>query len=187
MIADFLGASPSYDDTNFIATTASVIGDVRLGAHTSIWFNATVRADVNWITIGASSNIQDNAVVHVTNRSAPTIIGSFVTVGHGAVVHGCTIEDRVLVGIGAVILDHAVLGTDSLIGARALVTSRTKIPPRSLVLGSPAKVVRELSADEVRKVRSYAENYVEYSRIYRGAYRPDRNPYHDGRPGSAGS
>lgn len=187
MIADFLGASPSYDDTNFIATTACVVGDVWLGPHTSIWFNATVRADVNWIAIGASSNIQDNAVVHVTNRSAPTSIGSFVTVGHAAVVHGCTIDDRVLVGIGSVILDHAVIGSDSLIGARALVTSGTKIPPRSLVLGSPAKVVRELSADEIREVRSYAESYVEYSRIYRGAYRPNRNPYYDGRPDSAGS
>ncbi len=182
MITDFLGAFPAYDETNFIASTASVVGNVRLGAHTSIWFNATVRADVNWIRIGSNSNVQDNAVVHVTNRTGPTDIGSLVTVGHGAVVHGCTIGDRVLVGIGSVILDHADIGSDSLIGARALVTSGTRIPPRSLVLGAPARVVRELTDAEVRNVRKYAENYVQYSRIYRGEDKPDHNPFFDDPP-----
>ena len=179
MIRPFLDASPRFDDSNFIASSAEVIGDVTLGLETSIWFHATVRGDVHRIVIGAASNVQDNAVVHVTNGTAPTTIGDEVTIGHSAVVHGCTIEDRVLVGIGAVILDHAVIGHDTLIGARALVTGRTEIPPRSLVVGSPARVVRTLTDEEVSSVRRYAENYVLYSRIYRGVERPASNPFYD--------
>lgn len=179
MIRPFLQAYPVYDDSNFIASSAEVIGDVRLGEGASIWFNATVRGDVNWIRIGRASNVQDNAVVHVTNRTASTRIGEEVTVGHSAVVHGCTIDDRVLVGIGSVILDHAVIGADSIIGARALVTGRTEIPPRSLVLGSPAKVVRSLTEEEVASIRRYAANYLAYSAIYRGEDRPATNPYYD--------
>ncbi|MDX1429345.1 MAG: gamma carbonic anhydrase family protein [Rhodothermales bacterium] len=179
MIAEFLGAQPVYDDTNFIASTASVIGDVRLGSDSSVWLNATVRGDVNWIRIGKCTNIQDNAVVHVTNRTAPTSIGDFVTIAHGAVVHGCTIRDRVLIGIGAVILDGAEIGSDSIVGASALVTSGTRIPARSLVLGSPARVIRELTKEEVAGIRANADNYVQYSRIYRGVDRPDHNPYYN--------
>lgn len=179
MIRDFIGASPAYDDSNFIAPSADVIGDVGLGRNASIWFNSTVRGDVNWIRIGEASNIQDNAVVHVTHGTAPTDIGAYVTVGHSAVVHGCTIEDGSLIGIGAVILDHAVIGEGSLIGARALVTSRAKIPPRSLVMGSPARVVRELSDEEVADVRQFAVNYVRYRGIYLGEEVPETNPYYD--------
>ncbi len=179
MIRPFLNAYPVFDDSNFIASSAEVIGDVQLGEGASIWFNATVRGDVNWIRIGRASNVQDNAVVHVTNRTAPTRIGDEVTIGHSAVVHGCTIEDRVLVGIGSVILDHAVIGSDSIVGARALVTGRTVIPPRSLVLGSPARVVRSLTEEEVESIRRYAENYLKYSAIYRGEVRPERNPFYD--------
>ncbi len=179
MISEFLGAHPSFDATNFIAPTASVIGDVRIGPHSSIWFNATVRGDVNWVRIGECSNVQDNAVIHVTNRTAPTSIGDYVSIAHSAVVHGCTVNDRVLVGIGAVILDHAEIGSDTLIGARALITAGVRIPPRSLVLGSPARVVRQLAKEEVDSVRAFAENYLEYSRIYRGVDRPSTNPYYD--------
>ncbi len=179
MIAEFLGARPEFDATNFIASTASVIGDVRIGVHSSIWFNATVRGDVNWIRIGRCSNVQDNAVVHVTNRTAPTSIGDYVTIGHSAVVHGCTVNDRVLVGIGSVILDHAEVGSDTLIGAGSLITSGVRVPPRSLVLGSPAKVVRELTTEEVATVRRYAEHYLEYSRIYLGVDQPAANPFYD--------
>jgi carbonic anhydrase/acetyltransferase-like protein (isoleucine patch superfamily) len=118
-------------------------------------------------------------VVHVTTRTAPTLIGDRVTVGHSAVVHGCTVEDDVLVGIGAVILDHAVIGHDSLVGARALVTGGTRIPPRSLVLGSPARAVRSLTDEEVEQVHAYARNYVGYARIYRGVDQPARNPFYD--------
>jgi carbonic anhydrase/acetyltransferase-like protein (isoleucine patch superfamily) len=179
MLHPFLDAVPRLDDSVFIAESAQVIGDVHLGPESSVWFNAVVRGDVNWIRIGARSNIQDNAVVHVTNRTAPTLIGDRVTVGHSAVVHGCTVEDDVLVGIGAVILDHAVIGHDSLVGARALVTGGTRIPPRSLVLGSPARAVRSLTDEEVEQVHAYARNYVGYARIYRGVDQPARNPFYD--------
>lgn len=179
MIGSFIGAAPIYDGSNFIADSADVIGDVTLAKNASIWFNATVRGDVNWIRIGEGSNVQDNAVVHVTHGTAPTLIGNHVTIGHSAVVHGCTIEDGALIGIGAVVLDHAVIGEGSLIGARSLVTSRTKIPPRSLVMGSPAKVVRELTDDEVAEVRQFALNYVRYRAIYLGEETPDANPFYD--------
>lgn len=178
MIRSFLGADPHYDDSNFIAPSADVIGDVTLGRGVSIWYHATVRGDVNWIRIGEGSNVQDNAVVHVTHGTAPTQIGAYVTIGHGAIVHGCTIEDGVLVGMGAVILDHAVIGEGSLVGARALVTGGTQIPPRSLVVGVPAVVKRQLTDDEVRNVRSYAENYLRYSAIYRGEVTPETNPFY---------
>lgn len=178
MIHPFLDAWPVYDDSNFIAPSAQVIGDVTLGSESSVWFNATVRGDVNWIRIGSCSNVQDNAVVHVMKGTAPTLIGDWVTIGHSAVVHGCTVEDRVLIGIGSVTLDHAEIGSDTIVGARALVTSGTRIPPRSLVLGSPAKVVRELTDEEVASIRQYAENYLRYSAIYRGVERPKRNPFY---------
>lgn len=178
MIRPFLGVSPQYDDSNFIAPSAAVIGDVVLGAGASIWFNATVRGDVNWIRIGAASNIQDNAVVHVTNGVAPTQVGDGVTVGHGAIVHGCTVEDNVLVGMGAVLLDHAVIGRDSIVGAKALVTTGTRVPPRSLVLGSPARVVRSLSDEEVASIRLFAQNYLKYSALYQGEDTPQENPFY---------
>lgn len=179
MILSFLNKTPQFNERNWIAPSADVIGDVHLGELASIWFNATVRGDVNYIRIGERSNIQDNAVIHVTNRVAPTIIGNDVTVGHSAVVHGCTIEDMVLVGMGAVILDHAVIGTETIIGAKALVTARTIIPPRSLVLGAPAKVVKTLTDDDVASIRAFAENYVKYSTIYRGEWQPETNPFYD--------
>lgn len=178
MIIPFIDKHPQYDESNYVAPSADVIGDVVLGQNASIWFNATVRGDVNWIRIGANSNVQDNAVIHVTHGTAPTLIGEYVTVGHGAIVHGCTLEDNVLVGMGAVILDQAVIGKDSIVGAKALVTGRTVIPPRSLVMGSPARVVRELSDEEVEKIRAYADHYLQYSAIYRGAVKPETNPFY---------
>lgn len=186
MIRPFLDAYPSFDDSNFIAPSAEVIGDVTLGARASIWFNTTVRGDVNWIRIGEDSNVQDNTVVHVTNRVAPTEIGARVTIGHSAVVHGCTVEDDVLVGMGAIILDHAVIGHDSIVGARALVTARTIVPPRSLVLGSPARVVRALTDEEVASIRTYADNYLHYGRIYLGLEVPERNPFYERAPMARG-
>lgn len=179
MIHSFIGKYPVFNDENWIAPSADVIGDVVLGEKSSIWFNATVRGDVNFIRIGNFSNVQDNAVVHVTNRTAPTRIGNYVTIGHSAVVHGCTLEDNVLVGMGAIILDHAVIGQDSIVGANALVTSRMVVPARSLVLGSPAKVVRTLSDEEVAYIRKFADNYVRYSAIYRGEDQPETNPFYD--------
>ena len=179
MIHSFIGKSPEFDETNWIAPSADVIGDVVMGKYSSIWFNATVRGDVNRIHLGDYSNVQDNAVVHVTNRTAPTHIGNHVTIGHSAVVHGCTLEDNVLVGMGAIILDHAVIGHDSIIGAKALVTSRMVVPPRSMVLGAPARVVRQLTDDEVAYIRKFADNYVKYSAIYKGDEVPETNPFYD--------
>ncbi len=178
MIRPFLDKSPAYDDSNFIAPSAEVIGDVVLGKGASIWFNATVRGDVNWIRIGAATNVQDNVVIHVTKGKAPTRIGARVTVGHGAILHGCTVEDEVLIGMGAVVLDHAVVGTNSLVGARALVTARMEISPRSLVLGAPARVVRTLTDAEVDDIRRHADNYLRYSALYRGEETPATNPFY---------
>lgn len=179
MIESFLGAAPQYDDSNFIAQTAVVIGDVTLGPQASVWHNVTIRGDVNWIRIGRASNVQDNTVVHVTHGTAPTDIGDYVTIGHGAIIHGCTIEDNVLIGMGATVMDHAVIGRDSIVGARALVTQRTEVPPRSLVLGHPAEVVRELTDEEVSTIRSYADNYMRYRAIHKGDEVPAENPYYD--------
>lgn len=179
MIKPFLGVHPQVDDSNFIAETAVLIGDVTLGRGASIWHHVTIRGDVNWIRIGEASNIQDNSVVHVTHRTAPTDIGAYVTVGHKAMIHGCTIEDVVLIGMGAIVMDHAVIGAESIVGAGAVVTARTEVPPRSLVLGTPAKVVRSLTDEEVATIRPYAENYLRYSAIHRGDEMPDDNPYYD--------
>lgn len=179
MIQPFLDVQPQFDDSNFIAETAVVVGDVTLGRGASIWHHVTIRGDVNWIRIGTASNVQDNTVVHVTHGTAPTDIGDYVTIGHGAIIHGCTIEDNVLIGMGATVMDRAVIGRDSIVGARALVTQRTEVPPRSLVLGHPAEVVRELSDEEVSTIRQYAENYLRYSAIHRGDETPDENPYYE--------
>ena len=178
MIREFIGRTPRLDETAFVADSAEVIGDVSLGRHGSVWFNATVRGDVNRIVIGDESNVQDNAVIHVTHGTAPTTIGNRVTIGHSAVVHGCTIEDEVLVGIGSIILDHAVVGTQSIVGAGALVTGGMRIPRRSMVLGVPARVVRPLTDEEVATLADYAANYVRYKNIYTGVETPDRNPFY---------
>lgn len=168
MIHSFSGTQPTIDETNFVAPSADVIGDVILGRRTSVWFNATIRGDIHWIRIGDESNVQDNAVIHVTSDTGPTRIGNRVTIGHSAVVHGCTIEDHVLIGMGAIILDNAVIGRDSIVGAGALVTARTIVPPGSMVLGSPAKVVRRLTENEIEGIGKFADNYLRNSAIYLG-------------------
>ncbi|HYE59217.1 MAG TPA: gamma carbonic anhydrase family protein, partial [Rhodothermales bacterium] len=168
MLHPFIGRAPVFDETVWIAPSADVIGDVVFGPECSVWFQAVVRGDVNYVRLGARTNVQDGAVLHVTNRTAPLVIGDDVTIGHGAIVHGCTVRDRVLVGMGAVVMDHAVIGEDTILGARTLVTQGVEIPPRSLVIGAPAKVVRSLTDDEVATVRRFASNYVRYSRIMLG-------------------
>src|SRR6202142_352978 len=142
----FLRKKPKLGQGVYIAKTPVVIGDVTLGAHSGVWFGAVLRGDINRIVVGHHSNIQDNAVLHLAD-DFPCVLGNWVTVGHGAIVHACTVGDETLVGMGAVILDGAVIGRQSLIGAKALVTQGTKIPPGSLVLGVPAKVVRKLSKE----------------------------------------
>jgi carbonic anhydrase/acetyltransferase-like protein (isoleucine patch superfamily) len=155
----FLRKQPVLGSDVYIAKTAVVLGDVTLGANSSVWYNAVVRGDINRIVIGDYSNIQDNAVVHLAD-DYPCLIGRYVTVGHSAIVHACVIEDECLIGMGATVLDGAVIGAQSIVGANALVTQGTIIPPGSMVLGSPAKVVRSLSLEDRALIRTWAEKYV---------------------------
>lgn len=143
MIIEFQGISPTLDKKTFIADGAKVIGAVTMKEFSSVWFNTVVRGDVNRIEIGCYSNIQDNSVVHVAD-DRPTIIGDYVTVGHGAIIHGCTIEDHCLIGMGATVLNGAVIGKGSIIAAGALVKENQVIPPNSLVVGVPGKVVKSI-------------------------------------------
>ena len=156
----FLRAKPQLGAGVYIASTAVVIGDVRLGDHSSVWYNAVVRGDINYIQIGHRTNIQDNAVLHLADEF-PCIVGNYVTVGHSAIVHACTIGDEVLVGMGATILDGTVIGDQCLIGANALVPGSMRIPDGSLVLGSPAKVVRPLTPEERSGLKHWADKYVD--------------------------
>lgn len=164
-IETFDGIQPIIHPSAFIAASADVIGRVTIGEEASIWYNATLRGDINDITIGPRSNVQDNAVIHLADNFG-CHIGELVTVGHSAILHACQVKDEVLIGMGAIVLDGSVIGERSIIGAGALVTGGTLIPPGSLVLGSPAKVVRTLSLDEQAKVKSWAEKYVLGSRKY---------------------
>src|SRR5436190_15040092 len=155
----FLRRKPVLGQGVYLAHGAVVVGDVAIGAHSSVWYNAVLRADINRIVVGHHTNIQDNAVLHVADEF-PCLLGNYVTVGHSAIVHACRIGDEVLVGMGAVVLDGAVVGRQSLIGAKALVTQGMKIPPGSLVLGAPAKVVRPLTAKERGNLKYWALKYV---------------------------
>ena len=166
--------TPDVGDKSWIAPSADVIGNVTMGEECSIWFGCVVRGDVHYITIGDRTNIQDLSMVHVThykhedmNDGNPTVIGSDVTVGHRVMLHGCTIEDACLIGMSATILDGAVIGKESIVGAGALVTKNKVFPPRSLIMGSPAKVVRELSDEEVKELYASARRYVEFKEDYR--------------------
>jgi gamma-carbonic anhydrase len=161
----FLLKKPAFGKGVYIAQGAVVLGDVTLGDYSSVWCNAVLRGDINRITVGHHTNIQDNAVLHLADDFL-CILGNYVTVGHGAIVHACTVGDQVLVGMGSTILDGAVIGEQSLVGAGALVTPRTQIPPGSLVLGSPAKVVRELSLEERAELKTIAEKYVRLAAYY---------------------
>jgi carbonic anhydrase/acetyltransferase-like protein (isoleucine patch superfamily) len=156
----FLRQKPKLGQSVYLAKTAVVLGDVTLGDHASVWYNAVLRGDINHIVVGHHSNIQDNAVLHLAD-DYPCLVGNWVTVGHSAIVHACTVGDECLVGMGAVILDGAEIGAQSLIGAKALVKQGMKIPPGSLVLGAPAKVARELTAAERANLKWWAQKYVD--------------------------
>lgn len=164
-IAHFLGCTPQIAPSAYIAPHTFIAGDVEIGEEASIWPCCSLRGDIASIRIGAHSNVQDGSVVHVADN-LPAIIGEWVTIGHNATVHACTLEDEVLIGMGAIVLDGARIGARSIVGANATVTMHTQIPPGSLVLGSPAKVVRELSPEEQAGVRVWAERYVKLSRVY---------------------
>jgi carbonic anhydrase/acetyltransferase-like protein (isoleucine patch superfamily) len=168
VIRTYQGIKPTIPDSCFIEETAVVIGDVVMGDDCSVWFHAVVRGDVYYIRIGTRTNIQDLCMLHVTHDTHPLIVGNEVTVGHHVVLHGCTIKDRVLVGMGAIIMDGAVIGEDSVVGAGALVTEGTIVPPKSLMLGSPAKVKRPVTDKELAWIKESADNYVSYARTYMG-------------------
>ncbi len=164
-IESFMHHQPVIAPSAFIAPSADIIGRVTLHELTSVWYHATLRGDINEIVIGPRSNVQDNVVIHLADDYG-CHVGELVTVGHSAILHACTVKDEVLVGMGAIVLDGAVIGERSIIGAGALVTGGTVIPPGSLVLGSPAKVVRTLSLDEQADVKKWALKYVDGSRRY---------------------
>jgi carbonic anhydrase/acetyltransferase-like protein (isoleucine patch superfamily) len=167
MFVAYDGRTPRIDPSAYLVASAVVVGDVTIGPQSSVWFHAVVRGDIEPIRIGARTNVQDNATLHVVGGRFATTLGDGVTVGHNAVVHGCTIEDGALVGMGAIVLDGALVGRESLVGAGAVVAPGTRVPPRSLVLGSPARVVRALTEDELARLHAAAANYVEYARRYR--------------------
>jgi carbonic anhydrase/acetyltransferase-like protein (isoleucine patch superfamily) len=168
MLRPYRGRLPVVDPTAYVDSSAQIIGDVEIGAESSVWMNAVVRGDVNHIRIGRRSNIQDGTIVHVMHDTHPTAIGDDVTIGHSAVVHGCTIDDRVLIGMGAILLNGATVGADSIVAAGSLVPEGAVIPPRSLAMGSPAKVRRPLSDAEVASILEYSGNYVKYRLDYMG-------------------
>jgi len=166
MLIAYKGIEPKVHATVFVEETARIIGDVEIGEQSSIWFNAVIRGDVNHIRIGKRTNVQDNSTLHVTKDIFPLIIGSDVTIGHSVILHGCTVRDRCLIGMGSIILDNAEIGEDSIIGAGALVTEGMKVPPGSLVVGLPGKVVRPLKPEEISRIAKSSLNYIEYARNY---------------------
>lgn len=166
MLRPYKDRLPEVHPTAYIDQSSHVIGDVTIGEHSSVWMCVVIRGDVNYIRIGDRTNIQDGTVVHVMHDTCPTVIGNDVTIGHGAIVHGCTIADRVLIGMGAIVLNGASIGKDTIVAAGSLVTERMVIPARSLVMGSPAKVKRPLNDAEVASIQEYADNYVRYKRDY---------------------
>ena len=173
MIHSFKNTLPILGKDTWVAPSADIVGDVACGEDCSIWFGCVVRGDVHYIKIGNRVNIQDLSMIHVTHYKKadksdgnPTIIGDDVTIGHRVMLHGCTIESACLIGMSATILDGAVIGEESIVGAGSLVTKNKTFPPRSLIMGSPAKVIRELSDEEVKELYDSAHRYVEFKKDY---------------------
>jgi len=167
MIKKFRGKSPVIPKSCYISESVDLIGDVTLGEDVSVWFGTVIRGDMHYITIGERSNIQDNSVIHVTTDISPTRIGNEVTIGHKAIVHGATIENRCLIGMNSVIMDNAVVGEGTIIGAGAVVPPDMIIPARSLVLGLPAKVVRQTTDEEFEMIIERAQHYIDFSQEYK--------------------
>lgn len=165
MIHKFKGTTPDIGKANFVAESADIIGDVTAEENSSIWYHCTIRGDISHIRIGKNSNIQDNSVIHV-GYGVPTIVGDNVTVGHKVLLHGCTIEDGCLIGMGAIILEESVIGKESIVGAGSLVTMGKKFPPRSLIVGSPARAIRTVTEEEVESIRKNVASYVAISKEY---------------------
>ena len=171
MILPHHGKWPQIHETAWIAPSADVIGEVQIGELSSVWFQVVIRGDVNWIKIGSRTNVQDHTMLHVTRRKSPLTIGDDVTIGHRVTLHGCTVGNRVLLGMGSIVLDDAQIGDDCIVGAGALVTKGTIVPPGSLVVGAPAKVTRPLKPEEVAFLKESANNYVGDSREYQSYVR----------------
>ena len=166
MKLQFNGVAPSINENAYVSESVDIIGDVKVEENVSIWFGARLRADMNKIVIGANSNIQENAVVHVDIES-PVIIGENVTIGHSAIIHGCNISNNVLVGMGSIILNNAKILKNSIVGAGALVTQCKEFEEGVLILGNPAKAVRKLSEEEIKSIKRSADNYVALSKKYK--------------------
>ena len=166
MIITHNSITPQIDPSAYIQASAHIIGDVHIGAESSVWFSAVVRGDVCYIRLGERVNVQDNSTIHVFSGGIPTILEDGVSIAHNVVVHACTIHKFTLVGMGAIVLDGAEIGKECLIGAGAVVAPRSQISPRSLVLGSPGKVVRPLKPEEIESLHRSANNYVRFSREY---------------------
>jgi gamma-carbonic anhydrase len=166
MLRTYRGMHPQIAPNCFIEASAQIIGDVTIGEHSSVWFNSVVRGDVERIVIGHHSNVQDLCMIHVTRDTHPTRIGNFVSLGHGVIAHGCTIEDRCLIGMGARVMDAVVVGAESIIAAGAVVTAGTQIPPRSLAAGVPAVIKKQLGDQDLAYIDRFWKNYIEYKDIY---------------------
>jgi len=167
MILPYKNIFPKIDESVFIAEGARIIGNVTIEKNSSVWFNAVIRGDVHYINIGENTNVQDGSVLHVTNNKFALIIGKDITIGHNAVVHGCTVKDNVLIGMGSVILDNALINSNSIVAAGSLVTEAFVVPEGVLVVGVPAKVIRELTEDEIKKITNSAVAYVGYAKAYK--------------------
>lgn len=168
MIKSFQNKKPKIHETAYITEDAIIIGDVEIGEDSSVWYGSILRGDVNFIRIGKRTNVQDGTIIHVSSKTHPTILEDEITLGHRVTLHGCYVETGCLIGIGAIVLDGARIGANSLVAAGSLVTPDTQIPSRSLVMGSPARVRRELTDDEVFGLKKFWQNYVSLSRICRG-------------------
>ena len=166
MLRPYCGQFPRVDPTAFVDASAQVIGDVEIGEESSVWMCAVLRGDVHWIRVGRRSNIQDGSIVHAMTGTHPTSIGDNVTIGHAAVVHGCTIEHQCLIGMGAILLNGAHIGAGTIVAAGSLITEKMKVPAKSLVMGSPAKVKRLLTQAEIAGIQQYADRYVGYRLDY---------------------
>jgi gamma-carbonic anhydrase len=162
MLRPFRSVYPTVHESAFVDQSAQIIGDVHVGAESSVWMNVVIRGDVNHVRIGARTNIQDGTIVHVMRETHPTVVGDDVTIGHGAVVHGCTIENRCLIGMGAILLNGCRVGTGSIVAAGSVLPEGMDVPPGSMVMGVPAKVRRPLTPEEDTSIKWYADNYVRY-------------------------
>jgi gamma-carbonic anhydrase len=166
MLHEYMGKWPKLGNRVYVAEGAQIVGDVDIGDHSSVWYNCVIRGDVDIIRIGKHTNIQDGSIGHVMRNECPLILGDYVTVGHGAMLHGCTIESHCLIGMRATLLNNVVVGEYSIVGAGALITEGTRIPSRSLVFGLPAKVTRQLTDEEIASIDDYARRYYEYKETY---------------------